>query len=275
MSGLVEIPTFIKWAGGKTALLKQFDEFLPDKIERYMEPFLGSGAMFFFVKQEYGPKKCLLSDINGDLINCFAVVRDRAKELTPLLEKHRNNHSQEYYYKTRKSNGTLSDVERAAKFIYLNKTCFNGLYRVNSKGQFNVPIGSYRRPKIYNEDSLVKASGLLAGAKLTAMPFEDVLNFAKAGDFVYLDPPYFPLSKTSSFTSYTKTAFGEKEQRGLCAVFRKLDKLGCKVMLSNSAHTFIKKLYKDFRIETVSANRLISCDPSTRGKISEFVVLNY
>ncbi len=273
---MVSIPTFIKWAGGKAALLKQFDEFLPGKIGRYMEPFLGSGAMFFFVKREYGPKECLLSDVNAELINCFTVVRDHANELAPQLERHRDNHSKEYYYKIRKLDGnTFPRIERAAKFIYLNKTCFNGLYRVNSKGQFNVPIGSYTRPKIYNEETLAKASGLLAGAKLTAMPFEDVLKSAKAGDFVYLDPPYFPLSKTSSFTSYTKTAFGEDEQRKLCAVFRKLDKLGCKVMLSNSAHPFIKKLYKDFRIETVSANRLISCDPSTRGKISEFVVLNY
>ncbi len=273
---MLRVSTFLKWAGGKTALLRQFERFLPNRIERYLEPFLGSGAMFFFVKQEYGPKKCFLSDVNADLINCFVVVRDRAQELTPLLEKHRNSHSKGYYYKIRKLDGNkLPSLERAAKFVYLNKTCFNGLYRVNSKGQFNVPIGSYTRPKIYGEETLVKASGLLAGTRLMAMPFENVLKFVKAGDFVYLDPPYFPLSKTSSFTSYTKAAFGEEEQKKLCAVFRKLDKLGCKVMLSNSDHPFIKKLYTGFRIETVSANRLISCDPSTRGKISELVVLNY
>lgn len=272
----LKIPTFVKWAGGKTQLLEQFSKYLPKKFNGYLEPFVGSGALFFYIKKNFSPEKVILSDLNKELITCFEVVRDNPEELIKLLIKHKKNHSKEYYYKIRDSDvSKLSKVEIAARLIYLNKTCFNGLYRVNSEGKFNVPIGSYKKPKIFNEIILRKASDLLQNVELKVMPFEQIFDFAKKEDFVYLDPPYYPLTKTSNFTSYTKDIFLEKEQEKLSEVFKELDKKGCFVMLSNSDHPFIKNLYKNYRIIDVKARRAISCIGSKRGKINELVIRNY
>lgn len=267
-----ELPTFIKWAGGKTQLVSQFHYLMPDKFNNYLEPFLGSGAFFFYITQRY---RCtaILSDNNAELINAFEMVKEKPNDLIPLLAEHKQNHSKNYYYAIRKEKPT-GKLERAARFIYLNKTCFNGLYRVNSKGEFNVPMGSYKNPTIYSEKTILRASKLLQNATLKVSSFEGVLDDAKKGDFVYFDPPYHPIKKTS-FTSYTKEDFSEKEQHELVKVFKKLDERGCFVMLSNSDTTFIKELYAGFKQRRVKARRAINCNGSGRGKINELVVTNY
>lgn len=269
-------PTFVKWAGGKTQLLGQFRYLFPKKINRYIEPFLGSGAVFFYIKKHYSPKEVILSDINKELINCFRIVRDKPNELIKSLEKHKSRHNKEYYYQMRnKEPKKMSKLERASRLIYLNKTCFNGLYRVNSKGKFNVPIGSYKNPSIVMEKNIREANKLLQGTVLKTITFDKILSLAKSNDFIYFDPPYLPISKTASFTNYTRGSFPENEQKKLADVFEKLNKKGCLLMLSNSYHPLIKKLYSKYRIETVKAGRVICCDPTKRGKIKEIVVLNY
>ena len=276
MRSKTSVPTFVKWAGGKTQLLSQFRPLLPKRIDRYFEPFLGSGAVFFYIKARYKPKDVVLSDVNEELINCFRAVRDRPDALIEALEAHKAAHGKEHYYRMRgKPTGGMTGLERASRFIYLNKTCFNGLYRVNSNGQFNVPMGSYKNPGIVMEERIRQASSLLRGTQLRVMSFERILSMAGAGDFVYFDPPYLPISKTASFTSYTRDSFSEQDQRRLAEVFRQLDRRGCLLMLSNSYHPFMRTLYSGHRIETVKAGRVICCDPSKRGKIREMVVLNF
>lgn len=270
------VPTFVKWAGGKTQLLSQFEKFFPPQFNRYYEPFLGSGAVFFYLRNLYPEKEFFLSDNNAELINCYEIVKNELEKLLDLLKKHRSKHNKEYYYTQRNMNtNNLSKIESAARFIYLNKTCFNGLFRVNSKGKFNVPIGSYKNPSIFKEKDLIKAHKLLQDVTLKTMHFEDIINFALPDDFIYFDPPYYPLSPTSRFTSYTSTSFSEKDQQRLAEVYRQLDKKGCLLMLSNSYSNFILELYSDYRIEKVSAKRMINCNGNGRGAIAEAVILNY
>jgi len=275
-NGTISVPTFIKWAGGKTQLLNQFKSFFPRTFNKYYEPFIGSGAVFFTIKETFQPIEIILSDINEELINCYQVVQNQLEELIELLKEHRINHNKEYYYSIRNLDANvLSKVELVARFIYLNKTCFNGLYRVNSKGKFNVPIGSYKNPQIFKEENLEKANSLLQGAELLIMSFENVLNYASEGDFVYFDPPYHPLSSTSNFTSYTKNSFSETDQIRLSEVYAELDKKGCLLMLSNSCSEFTLDLYKDYNIQIVNAKRMINSNGKKRGAIPELVVLNY
>lgn len=271
-----DIPCFVKWAGGKGQLLEQFEKFYPKNFDGYLEPFLGSGAVFFSIRKNYKPDKIVLSDNNYELINCYLVVRDNLDELIDLLKVHKRNHNKRYYYKIRDLNaGELSKVEKAARLLYLNKTCFNGLYRVNSKGKFNVPIGSYKNPNIVNDSNLRAANLLLQNVIIKVQSFEKILDDAEKGDFIYLDPPYHPLSKTASFTGYTSDAFSEKNQEALAKVYKKLDKKGCLLMLSNSDTEFIRAMYSDFNIYEVKARRAINCDGKKRGLINEIVVLNY
>ncbi|MDW7727644.1 MAG: DNA adenine methylase [Candidatus Methanoperedens sp.] len=269
-------PTFIKWAGGKTQLLSKFEKLYPLYFNRFFEPFIGSGAVFFYLKQLYPEKEMFLSDNNSELINCYEIVKNDLEQLIELLKEHRSKHNKEYYYSIRNMEITdLSNVELAARFIYLNKTCFNGLYRVNSKGKFNVPIGGYKNPRIFKESDLRNAKELLQGVELKTMPFEELINIAQKNDFIYLDPPYHPLSQTSSFTSYTRTSFTEDDQVRLAEVYRQLDKKGCLLMLSNSYCDFILDLYDGYRIEQVSAKRMINCNGKKRGAVDEAVVINY
>jgi len=274
-----EIPRFIKWAGGKVQLINQFIPFFPKKIDRYFEPFLGSGAVFFYIIQTFKPKEVYLSDTNEELINAYNVIKNDVEILICELEQHKKNHvnqGKEYYYSIRKQNpNDFDNLKKAARFIYLNKTCFNGLYRVNSKGEFNVPIGSYKNPDVVQADKLRKISKLLQNVSIEVKSFEQVLKNAKKGDFIYLDPPYYPLKKGKSFTKYAKSNFLEKEQESLAEVFKELDKKGCLLMLSNSDTDFIKKLYPTFHIDIVKANRMINCDATKRGEINEIVVTNY
>lgn len=266
---------FIKWAGGKRQLLEQFKPYFPKHIERYFEVFVGGGAVAFHIIKNHKPKYVFLSDINEELINTYQIIKTDVDNLIIELKKLKELHNKENYYKIRAEDPKLlSPLTRASRFIYLNKTCFNGLYRVNSKGGFNVPIGSYKNPSIVMEDDLKEISKLLQKAEIKVMGFEDIIKITKKGDFIYFDPPYYPL-KTGSFTTYTKGNFLEKEQKQLKEVFKKLDNKGCKVMLSNSDTTFTKNLYKDYKINFVQANRMINCDGNKRGKVNEIVVRNY
>jgi len=270
-----KIPTLVKWAGGKKQLLEQFEPFFPDKIDNYLEPFVGGGAVAFFILKKYKPKKVILSDINEELVNVYNVTKNNPDELIKTLKKLKKFHNKETFEKIRAEDpNLLCEVDRAGRFIYLNKTCFNGLYRVNSKGQFNVPMGKYPNPAILMEEDLREISKLLSHAEIIRIGFEKVLENAKKGDFIYFDPPYYPLKK-ESFTTYTKDKFLEEEQEKLARIFKELDKRGCLLMLSNSDTEFIKKLYKDYSINFVKATRMINCDATKRGKINEIVITNY
>jgi len=267
---------FIKWAGGKRQLLEQFKPLFPKKIERYFEVFVGGGAVLFYIIQHYKPKYVFISDINEELINTYEVIKNDVENLIKELKKLKQLHNKKVYYEIRAEDPKLlSSLTRASRFIYLNKTCFNGLYRVNSKGGFNVPIGSYKNPSIVMEKELREISKLLKDVEIKVMSFENITKLAKRDDFIYFDPPYYPLKKGKSFTTYTKGNFLEEEQKQLAEVFKKLDEKGCKVMLSNSNTKFIKELYKDYKIKKVKANRMINCDGKGRGKIKEVVVTNY
>lgn len=274
-----KIPKFVKWAGGKGQLIEQFKPYFPKKINRYFEPFVGSGAVFFHIIQKYNPKEIILSDINEELINTYKTIKNNPNKLIKKLKELKEQHSlkqKEFYLKIRdKDPQELDSIERAARFIYLNKTCFNGLYRVNSKGKFNVPMGNYKNPDIVQEEKLKLVSKLLKKVKIKKMHFEKVQDLVKKGDFIYFDPPYYPLKKKNSFTTYTKDKFMEEEQERLAEVYKRLHKKGCKVMLSNSDTEFTKKLYSDFNIKTVQARRVINSDAKSRGLINEILVLNY
>ncbi|MHA1792557.1 MAG: DNA adenine methylase [Promethearchaeota archaeon] len=266
---------FLKWAGGKRQLLSQLSVYIPKKFNRYIEPFTGGGALFFYLL----PDKATLIDNNQDLINVYKVIKTNVNALIESLKKHVNN--KEYYYEIRnldrneKEYARLSDVEKASRIIYMNRVCYNGLYRVNKKNQFNVPFGKYKNPKICDEENLRAVNVALQGVNILSDDFSKVLDIAEEGDFVYFDPPYVPLSKTAYFTSYTNTNFSLEDQQRLRDVFQELDARGCKVLLSNSYNEFVINLYKGFRIETIKATRAINCDAKKRGKIDELVILNY
>jgi DNA adenine methylase len=266
---------FLKWAGGKSQLLPQLAHFYPPKgsVDRYIEPFLGSGAVYFHVKATVGLKRALLWDNNRELVDTFQAVQSSVDLVIKTLRKHQKQHSKEFFLAMREKTPT-SQAGRAARMIYLNKTCFNGLYRVNSRGLFNVPFGRYQNPGIFNEESLRRVSAELASAKIETRDFRLLELHAKKNDFVYFDPPYHPRSSTSYFTSYTRDSFGETDQRELAEVYRALDKKGCLLMLSNSDTPLIRELYKDFCIREVSARRLINSKVEKRGPICELVVLN-
>ncbi len=268
---------FLKWAGGKRqlldALLEQARSAVP--FGRYHEPFVGGGALFFELSRRGMLKKhAYLSDNNRNLIDAYLGVRNSVEELIELLSEHKRLHSEDYYYRMRASVPDR-EVERAARIIYLNKTCFNGLFRENSKGIFNVPFGRYANPLICDEANLRACSIALQRAKVEARPFETVLGHSLAGDFVYFDPPYHPVSKTASFTAYDKGGFGEDKQRELAEVFRKLDKKGVKVLLSNSMTDFVKDLYKGFEVDTVLAKRSVNSRADGRGRVQEALVRNF
>lgn len=271
-----EVPTFVKWAGGKRSLLPQLSRLLPKEIKRYFDPFVGGGSMAFYILKKYKPEEAFLSDINEELINALNIIRTKADELMALLRNYRKAHSEKFYYQMRSQDPSkLNDIERAARFIYLNKTGFNGLYRVNSKGLFNVPFGKYKNPSLFSEKDFREIASLLKNAHIEIKQFYDTIINAKSGDFVYFDPPYYPLKKGKSFTKYTKSDFLDKEQEKLAEIFKELDKKGCKLMLSNSDTDFIKTLYKGYTINKVRAKRMINCDATKRGEINEVVITNY
>lgn len=266
----------LKWAGGKGRLLGELDARLPsgDQIRRHVEPFFGGGA-FFFGRQ---PERAVIADVNPSLVATYRAVKDDVEELIRRLMPLAARHSIERYYQVRDRYNqarNVDEIDRAAMFIYLNKTCFNGLHRVNKKGEFNVPAGRYKNPTILNAASLRAASALLSRAEIRHDGFEALLRYAKPGDFVYLDPPYAPVSETANFTAYALGGFGTAEQQKLADVFRVLDKRGCRLMLSNSDVPLIRDLYKDYLVEQIMAPRAINSKGSRRGPVAEVVVRNY
>jgi DNA adenine methylase len=269
---------FLKWAGGKTQLLPAFRSFYPppESIKGYHEPFLGSGAVFFHVKHTLSPRRIVLSDSNTELVETFKVVRDQVREVIRELQRHARLHDEKHYYRVRDQLPLeLFPAARAARLIYLNRTCFNGLYRVNSKGRFNVPMGRYANPTIADVDNLVAVSRCLARTQLRSGHFREVLDRARPGELVYFDPPYVPLSATASFTGYTAADFGPSDQEELAEVYRALDARGCKVMLSNSDTPVARRLYAGYRLHRVDARRAINSKGEKRGPVGELVVLNY
>ncbi len=270
----VKASPVVKWAGGKRQLLSELTQRLPNSYNRYFEPFIGGGALFF----ELAPQGAYISDINPELINLYKIIRDDVDALISDLSSHEN--SPEYYTEIRawdrvESYANISNVRKASRFIYLNKTCFNGLYRVNSKGHFNVPFGRYANPNVLNADALYTASDVLQSTQIEFANFDNILNYVKKGDFVYFDPPYIPLSETSSFTSYSKEDFGMDKQRDLKNLCDKLTSLGVKFMLSNSDTSASNELYSGYKIEKIYASRFINSKASGRGKITEILVRNY
>lgn len=264
----------VKWIGGKRQLMFELLKNMPENYNRYFEPFIGGGALFF----ELQPQNAYISDMNEELINLYTVVRDDVYGLIDDLNKHKV--SKEYFMGIRNIDRTKeyqnwSDVKKASRFIYLNRTCFNGMYRVNSQGQFNVPFGNYKNPRIVDAENLINCSKLLKNTEICCADFSEILNKVQKGDFVYFDPPYVPLNETSSFTSYTKDGFDLDMQFKLRDICDELDSMGVMFMLSNSDTKLVNELYSNYEIKKVFASRAINANPNGRGKITEVLVKNY
>ncbi|WP_211232566.1 DNA adenine methylase [Oleidesulfovibrio alaskensis] len=266
----------VKWVGGKRQLLPSIEKYIPKKFDRYFEPFIGGGAVLFHLQ----PKKAVINDVNGELINLYKIIRDRSCALIEDLKKHRNE--KDYFYEVRALDrdmqvySRLSDVERASRIIFLNKTCFNGLFRVNNSGEFNAPFGKYKNPNIVNEVNIKAVSSYLSknNVEIFNSDFEEVLASAGRGDFVYLDPPYDPVSSSANFTGYAKGGFDRSEQERLKAVCDALNKKGTKFLLSNSDTRFIKELYRDYEVIPVKAKRAINSRADSRGDVAELLIKN-
>ncbi|HKO63775.1 MAG TPA: Dam family site-specific DNA-(adenine-N6)-methyltransferase [Candidatus Nitrosocosmicus sp.] len=272
--------SFLKWAGGKRRLVTLLDKYTPTNIDRYFEPFLGSGAFFFHLVQSRKQFKAYLSDSNPHLINTYREVRDNLNELIEILMDHQNSYhknGEKYYYSVRDDQSNKTNTEAAAKFIFLNKTCYNGLYRVNKLGNFNVPHGRYFNPKICNKEKLIECSSLLnkAEVKIVCDIYKNTTLKCKDNDFVYLDPPYFPVSRTSNFTDYTKESFGIQQHQELANEFDRLDSIGSKVLLSNSNSEYVKSLYKNYFILKVKSTRSINCNADRRSAHHDLIISNY
>ena len=272
--------SFLKWAGGKRRLVTLLDKYTPTNIDRYFEPFLGSGAFFFHLVQSRKQFKAYLSDSNPHLINTYREVRDNLNELIEILMGHQNSYhknGEKYYYSVRDDQSNKTKTEAAAKFIFLNKTCYNGLYRVNKLGNFNVPHGRYFNPKICNKEKLIECSSLLNSAevKIVCDIYKNTTLKCIDNDFVYLDPPYFPVSRTSNFTDYTKESFGTQQHQELANEFDRLDSIGSKVLLSNSNSEYVKSLYKNYFILKVKSTRSINCNADRRSAHHDLIISNY
>lgn len=266
----------VKWAGGKSKVISQFSKYIPEKFNNYHEPFVGGGALFYYLAPDLIKRNATayLSDLVEELINLYQNIKNNADAL--IMESKKHKYEEEYYYKIRSLDPSkMSDIERASRTLYLNKTCFNGLYRVNSKGQFNVSFGDYVDPVIIDEANLRNANKAFQSAEIFHSDFKVVLKNAKEGDFVYLDPPYVPLSATSDFTKYTSGSFGINDHNRLKNVFDLLKAKGCYVMLSNSNTEFVKNLYSGYNVKTVNAARAINSNASKRGAIKELIILSY
>jgi DNA adenine methylase len=296
---------FLKWAGGKTQLLHEFNKRLPEelkegRITKYVEPFIGGGAFFFDLNQGFSFQQCSICDVNEELTLTYRVIRRSVKQLiaelatleSTYLSKN-NAMREEFFYEVRDAfnqklpginfrNYNSGWIERAAQIIFLNRTCFNGLFRVNQNGEFNVPFGRYKNPDILNRDNLHNVAELLKTTQIISGDFIRCRKFVDDHTFVYFDPPYRPLNRTSSFTSYSKNGFYDEDQVRLAEFFRKLDEKGAKIMLSNSdprnenpGDSFFDDLYADYSIERVPARRMINSDGTGRGDINELIITNY
>jgi DNA adenine methylase len=272
----------VKWAGGKGQLLSQFETYMPAAFRRYIEPFVGGGAVFFSLHNQgrLADKQVVLIDRLEELINCYRVIQSQVGELIVALQEHeRHRQDPEYFYAVRDWDrqpgySQRNNVERAARFVFLNRTCYNGLYRVNRRGQFNVPFGRYRNPTICDVENLQAVNRALQNVTLWVGDFSRCLEVAGRQDLVYLDPPYYPLSDTASFTSYTQGDFGVDDQRRLASLFRELDRRGCQVMLSNSYTDLVRQLYSGYEQIQVRALRSINSKGRKRGPVPELLVRN-
>jgi DNA adenine methylase len=265
---------FVKWAGGKGQLLPELTKRLPKSFKRYCEPFVGGGAVFFHLR----PEVALLSDVNEELVLAYQIIRDDVESLIEELKKHR--YEKDYFYLVREWDRRedykgMEPVQKVGRFIFLNKTCFNGLHRVNSKGQFNVPFGEYTNPTILDPANLRACSRALAQTEVVLADYLSLEDQLGEGDFVYFDPPYAPLSATSSFTSYTVDGFDSNDQVALRDFCLRLTSKGVLFMLSNSSSMWIRELYKDFTLHTVSAARAINSKAGSRGPVEEVIITNY
>lgn len=269
---------FVKWAGGKRQILDKLKKYIPTKFDTYYEPFVGGGALLF----DLAPKKAVVNDSNAELMNVYNVLCDYSKysKMCKLLNKYEANHSEEFYYEIRnmdkeKNFKRLSDYKKAARTLYLNKSCFNGLYRVNKKGEFNVPFNKNKKVNTYDGENLLTIHYFLTSndIKIQCLDFEESVKTAKKGDFVYFDPPYD--SDTSTFNSYTEEGFGKEEQIRLASTFKELSDRGVYVMLSNHNTILINELYKDFNIHIIEAKRSINSKGSKRGNVEEVIITNY
>ena len=274
----VALQPFTKWTGGKRQLLPVIRELMPKTYNRYFEPFVGGGALFF----DLAPKDAVINDFNAELINCYQQIKDNPQELIEILKVHQEYNSKEYYLDLRSADrderiDMMSEVQRAARILYMLRVDFNGLYRVNSKNQFNVPYGRYKNPKIVDENLVSAISTYLNNNQIEIKKgdFEKAVLDVQPGDFVYFDPPYIPLSETSAFTSYTHEGFSYDDQVRLRDTFKTLSDAGAYVMLSNSSSFLVEELYRDFNIHHVEAIRTNGAKSSSRGKISEIIVTNY
>jgi DNA adenine methylase len=262
-----ELAPFLKWAGGKRQLLDAILRRVPDPIDTYYEPFLGGGAVFFALSNRNTFRKAVISDRNSDLIDTYRGIRDHVEEVIRLLGK--MPYDRDFYYREREKNPSLlSRAERAARIIYLNRTCYNGLYRVNRRGRFNVPFGRYKQPTILDEPLLKRVS-------IRKADFSRAVAKAGPADFVYFDPPYYPLSDTACFTAYDNCPFGPEEQERLARLIRDLKNRRVRALLSNSDVKGTRKLYRGLRLERVLANRPINSRADRRGPITELLVRNY
>lgn len=290
---MLTVKPFIKWAGGKGQLLDIIREKYPESINKYCEPFVGGGAVLLDVLANFKPEEVLINDINRELINAYIHIRDNAEDiidsLSDMQEKFWNmnrNQQKEYFYIQRDkfNNGIKNnahDISMAILFIFLNKTCFNGLYRVNKQGFYNVPIGSYNKPHICNSDNIQTISRLLKNVQIRCGDYSKCSGFIDENTFVYIDPPYRPLNKTSSFTSYNETEFGDEQQTQLAQFLELLSKKGAKIVASNSDpknidedDDFFDDIYKNFNINRVKAKRMINSKGSGRGNLNELIIFN-
>jgi DNA adenine methylase len=270
------IAPFLKWVGGKRQLMPAIKELIPKNYTNYYEPFIGGGAVLFDLQ----PKKAVINDFNDELINVYQTIKENPEELITDLKTHKNE--SEYFYDLRaldreENFENLSNIKKASRVIFLNKTCYNGLYRVNNSGEFNSPFGRYKNPNIVNETTIRAVSKYLNNNDITILnaDFEEALKGIKKGSFVYFDPPYHPVSASSNFTGYVQGGFDMYEQVRLRDLCDKLDKEGVKFLLSNSATLFIEDLYKDYKISYVKANRSINSNAKKRGEIDEVLICNY
>ena len=270
---------FVKWAGGKRQIIDKLKKYVPDEFDTYYEPFIGGGALLF----ELSPKKAVINDSNEELMNVYECLCDeeKFKKMCGVLNHYETEHSEAFYYdirnkdRNKNSYNRLSCYTKAARTIYLNKACFNGLYRVNSKNEFNVPFGKKLKVNTYDGGNLITVSNYLTmnDIKILCVDFEDAVKSTKKGDFVYFDPPYD--SDTSTFNSYTEDGFGKEEQRRLAKVFKELDAKGVYVMLSNHNTSLVNELYKDYHMHLIEAKRSINANGKKRGKVEEVIITNY
>ncbi len=269
----------LKWVGGKRQLLNEIIPMIPSNCSTYVEPFIGCGAVLF----EFQPKKAIINDYNSELVNVYTVIKDHPEELIKELQFHKDNNTGEHFYMVREYDrkteffSQMTDVQKAARIIYLNKTCYNGLYRVNSAGQFNSPYGKYKNPNIVNEHVIRAMSKYFNDNAITIKngDYKEVLKGLRKGAIVYLDPPYMPISTSSSFTGYTENGFNADKQRELKKECDKLSKKGIKFLQSNSDCEFIRELYKDYNIRIIKAKRSINSKGNSRGEINEGLIYNY